>query len=85
MSFFFSGKHKIRKVLALAIQASYNVNAEWILYNKQPKFLKVYNKNIDEELLKLLIEYENFSKPLKDVFLTVLEGLNKIQNSKTTK
>ncbi len=40
VAMYFSGCHKIRRVVALAIQASYGINAEWIMYNKPPVFLK---------------------------------------------
>ena len=40
VAMYFNGYHKVRKVVALAIQTIYGVSAEWILNNKQPIFVK---------------------------------------------
>ena len=80
---YLNGTHKIRKILALAIQAYYGVNANWLLYNKKPMFVEKYSNTISDEALSLAKSYENLPKSSQEVLQKVSQALCTEKKSKS--
>ncbi len=77
ISMYFKKKSKIRKIIALATQGRYGVNAEWILYNKSPKFIGVIAQTMDVEAREVGIEFSLLPKPYKKVLRFVLKAFTR--------
>lgn len=79
VAMYFTGHHKIRKVVALAIQASYGINAEWILAGKKPIFVKQASGKLPNDAMEVAIIYSNLPQKFRVMAKTILVAL---QNSR---
>lgn len=53
LSMYFSGRVKVRPVIALAMQATYGINATWLLTGKGNTFLKNNGNILSDESKKI--------------------------------
>lgn len=82
VAMYFTGHHKIRKVVALAIQASYGINADWILTGKGPTFVKQSNDKLSTEAMEMAAMYNTLPKKLQPVARTTMLALTKMKDEK---
>lgn len=82
IAMYFSGYYKIRKVVALAIEAAYGVNADWIMYNEQPTFVYQKKYSLSNEAMEAALLYNNLPDNLQSVAKTMISGLQKLQNGR---
>ena len=75
VAMYFNGYHKIRKVVALAIQTVYGVNAEWILHNKQPVFIKNKDNHLSDSASEIAVAYSNLSKKSQEIVKVIIYAL----------
>ena len=77
--------YKIRKVYALAIQAVYGINANWILHNEPPVFSKKEHfclgkeeeEGLEENAMKIATTFSTLSKKKQGVVKTIINSLDK--------
>ncbi len=82
VAMYFTGHHRIRKVVALAIQASYGISSEWILTGKKPIFIKQASGKLSNEAMEVAIMYNTLPKRLQPVAKTTMLGLQKLKDEK---
>lgn len=75
VAMYFTGAHKIRKVVALAIQACYGINAKWIMEGKGRIFLKQGGGKLSNEAMEIAVMYGSLPKKLQPTAKTVMLGL----------
>ena len=75
VAMYFNGYHKIRKVVALAIQSVYGVNARWILENKQPIFIKSPDNHLSDSAMEMAVAYSSLSKKSQEIAKTIVHAL----------
>ena len=81
VAMYFTGHHKIRKVVALAIQASYGISAEWIMSGKKPIFIKESSGKLSPDAIEVAIMYNNLPKKLQPSGKILMQGLQKPKDS----
>lgn len=79
VAMYFTGHHKIRKVVALAIQASYGISADWIMTGKKPIFIKQASGKLSNEAMEVAIIYNNLPKKVQPTARTVVSALHKMK------
>ena len=75
VAMYFNGYHKIRKVVALAMQTVYGISANWLLYDNPPVFIKRGETNLEEDAVKVATTYSTLPKKHQHVVKTVIEAL----------
>ena len=75
LAMYFTGQHRIRRVIALAIQAVYGINSDWIMQGKRPVFVKEFQSNLSAEAMEMAVLYDNLPRRLRPVARTTLRGL----------
>ena len=75
VAMYFNGYHKIRKVVALAIQTVYGVSAKWIMHNKQPIFVKNQDQHLADDAMEVAVSYSNLSKRSQEIVKTIIHAL----------
>ena len=68
--------------MALAMQACYGINAEWLLKNKRPIFITKERKGneLANDAIATAIAYSNLSKKSKQTIQTIIKSLNYFEN-----
>lgn len=82
VAMYFTGHHKIRKVVALAIQACYGINADWIMNGKTPIFIKQASGKLSNEAMEIAVMYNTLPKKLQPTAKTMMLGLQKLKDEK---
>jgi transcriptional regulator with XRE-family HTH domain len=83
VAMYFTGHIQLRKVVALAVQAVYGVNADWIMTGRRPIFVRQNKKDgISTEGLTLAKQYDLLPKDLQSTAREVLAGLLKLRDGR---
>ena len=88
VAMYFTGHHKIRKVVALAIQASYGISAEWIMSGKGHTFIHQKDPKatpagkLSNEAMEVAVMYSTLPKKLQPTAKTLMLGLQKLKDEK---
>ncbi|MBX7058087.1 MAG: helix-turn-helix domain containing protein [Leptospirales bacterium] len=81
VAMYFTGHHRIRKVVALAIQASYGISAEWILSGKKPIFIKQAQGRLSNEAMEVALMYHNLPRRLQPVARTTMQAYQRLKEN----
>ena len=79
VAMYFNGYHKIRKVVAMAIQTAFGINAKWILHNKQPIFVKNANSRLSDDAMEVAITYSTLPKKSQEIIKTIIYSLKNLK------
>jgi transcriptional regulator with XRE-family HTH domain len=83
VAMYFTSHHRVRRVVALAVQAVYGVNADWIMTGRKPIFVRQNKKDgLSTEGLTLAKQYDTLPKDLQSTAREVLAGLLKLRDGR---
>jgi transcriptional regulator with XRE-family HTH domain len=83
VAMYFASHHRVRRVVALAVQAVYGVRADWILTGKKPVFLKqVKQDGLSTQGLTIAKQYDLLPKELQATAREVFAGLLKLRDER---
>lgn len=80
VAMYYTGHHKIRKVVALGIQACYGINADWILNGRTPVFVKQGAGHLSSEAMEIAVMYNSLPRKLQPTAMTLFLGLQKLKD-----
>lgn len=83
VAMYFTGQHRIRKVVALAIQAVYGISAEWILSGKKPIFIKQAQGRLSNDAMEVALMYDGLPKKLQPVAQTTMRAYLSMKNGRS--
>ncbi len=81
IAMYFSGYYKIRKVIALAIEAAYGINADWIMHDKQPVFIYQRETKVSNDAMEAALLYKELPANLQAIAKTMVSGLHELPGS----
>lgn len=85
VAMYFTGHHKIRKVVALAIQACYGISADYIMYGKLPVMVPTKGKAVSREAMEIAIMYDRLPEKLQASAKDNIDGLIRLSEDASTK
>lgn len=83
VAMYFTGHHRVRKVIALAVQAVYGVNADWVMTGRKPIFVRQNRKDgLSTDGLTIALQYDTLPRDLQAAAREVLAGLVKLRDER---
>lgn len=84
VTMYFTGHHKIRRVVALGMQACYGINADYIMQGKLPVFVKQPGLPLSREAMEMAVIYEDLPKRIQPTARTTMLGLSRLRTTQET-
>lgn len=79
IAMYFSGNHKIRKVVALAAQAEFGISAEWIMSGKGAMLISQSKSILPPEAIAMGELFDTLPRALQADAQILLQGLQKLR------